>query len=214
MKGGFLSTCGTSCPAGYYVESLKRTSLNCRNEFKNNRVNCRQVSGDFFSMCGRDLLSGGRLCVGPEIGSPQLRGRRVQEQPLDCQKVSGGSSSNAAPPARRLDYVNALKADSLNRPNEFQNNRVECLQVKGGSLSTCGTSCPTGYYVNALKADPLDCSGSLFKNNRVDCRQVSGDSFSMCGTSCPAGYSVSALKSDPLNGSGDCSRTTECIARR
>ncbi|HEX5714822.1 MAG TPA: hypothetical protein VF179_01610 [Thermoanaerobaculia bacterium] len=201
VSGASLSTCGTSCPAGYYVDALRADFSNCPNEFKNSRVNCRQVSGNSFSMCGTSCPAG--YSVSALRSDPANCSNEFLNNRVDCQKVSGGSLFQCGTACPAGYYVNALQSDPLNCPNEFQNNEVECRQVSGASLSTCGITCPAGYYVNALNPDPLNCSGSLFKNNRVDCRQVSGDFFSMCGTSCPAGYSVSALRPDPLNCSNE-----------
>ena len=133
MSGGSLFQCGTSCPANYYVASLKPDPINCPNEFQNNEVECRLVNGGFLSTCGLACPTG--YYVDDLNADPvNCSGSLFKNNKVDCRQVSGESLSTCGLSCPTGYYVDALDADPVDCPNEFKNNRVSCRQVKGGSL--------------------------------------------------------------------------------
>jgi hypothetical protein len=199
VSGTSLSTCGLSCPTGYYVDALREDSSNCRNEFLNNRVDCRQVSGSSLSTCGTSCPAG-YYVDSLRADSSNCRNEFLNNR-VNCRQVTGDFFSMCGTSCPTGYSVSSLRSDSSNCSGVFMNSRVDCQKVGGATLLQCGTSCPTNYYVASLRSNPSSCPNE-FQNNQVECRQVSGGSLSACGTACPANYYVNALNSDPTNCSG------------
>lgn len=104
-----------------------RASSDCRVVgYSSEQVDCRQVSGDLFSMCGTSCPTGYYVDA-LNADSVNCPGSLFENNKVDCRQVSGDFFSTCGTSCPAGYVVSALKSDPLDCSGDlFKNNRVDC----------------------------------------------------------------------------------------
>ncbi len=170
VSGNSLRTCQTSCPSGYFANSLSSNVGDCSLLWSGFQTKCDKPTGNQVLSC-EDGCPAGYYLSATRDNVGQCGGRYHGLQST-CPRIQGEllrTCEDRCPDNYYPSAVNTNIGDCNIRHAGIQ---TACSLAQGDSFYTCGNACPPNYFPGATSTN-FGC-GAVYSNQQTFCSKVPG----------------------------------------